>query len=108
MNQGDLDLALKKQRLQLRSALLRRQMSAHAAGIAPIGTAADRVQAAVAWLRAHPLLPIAAAVALIVARPRRALRWGRRAFSLWLMGKRTIAWLSAAVARDDRGAAAKH
>jgi hypothetical protein len=106
MNQRDLELALKKQRLQLRSALLRQQMSAHAANIAPLGTAVDGLRSAVAWLRAHPLLPIAAAVALIVARPRRALRWGNRAFSLWQLGKRAIAWVSAVTAGDPRGSAA--
>ena len=44
------------------------------------------------WLRAHPEVPIGAAIAVAVIRPRRALRWswrwGRRAWFGWALYKR--------------------
>jgi hypothetical protein len=107
VNQLELDLALKKQRLQLRSAELRRQVSVHAAAAAPLLAVAARVRDVAQWLRAHPLLPLAALAALLVLRPRRAMRWGRRAFFVWRLAKRLGAWLSAAAA-GDRGVNAAH
>lgn len=83
-----LDLALKKQRLQIASAGLRRDMAQHSIGLAPIFTGADFVADAVRYLRQRPELVIAAGVALIVARPSRAWRWGRRAFVGWQAWRR--------------------
>ncbi len=44
---------------------------------------ADRGLAAAAHLRAHPELVVAAALVLLVVSPRRALRWGKRAYVAW-------------------------
>ena len=77
------ELALKKQRLQIRSAALRADFSAHAAAWRPVFAIADQGQAALLWLRRHPALPVAVGVALLVARPRALLRWLKRGFFAW-------------------------
>jgi len=76
-------MALKKQRLRLKSALLRDTFAAQASVWAPAFSAADRVQAGIDWLRRHPVLPIAVLVALLVARPRAVLRMVGRGWLLW-------------------------
>ena len=83
MNPRLLELALKKQRLQIRSAALRTDFAAYAAAWQPAFALADKGQAAWLWLRRHPALPVAALVALLVARPRALLRWARRGFFAW-------------------------
>ena len=86
MNQ--LDLALKKQRLQLRSDGLRGRWRAHLDELRPALVAGDRVHAGVQWLRRHPALPVAAGVALAVARPRLLWRWAQRGIVLWQVWRR--------------------
>jgi hypothetical protein len=83
MNPAELELALKKQRLQLASAQLRDGFSRHATGLAPVFSAADRVVAGVRWLQLHPQILVAAAVTLIVARPRKVWRLARRSYFVW-------------------------
>lgn len=83
-----LELALKKQRLQIAGEALRRDAARHAAGLTPLFTGADVAVEAVRCLRRHPQVVVAAGVALIVARPRRAWRWGRRAFFGWQAWRR--------------------
>jgi len=77
------ELALKKQRLQLRSAALRETLASHAAAWTPAFAIADRVHAGLYWLRRHPALPVAVMTALLVARPKAALRWLKRGFFVW-------------------------
>lgn len=77
------ELALKKQRLQIRSAALRTDFSSHAAAWRPVFAIADQGQAALLWLRRHPAVPVAVLVALLVARPRGLLRWLKRGFFAW-------------------------
>jgi YqjK-like protein len=83
-----IELALKKQRLQLKSAELRDQWTACAATLKPLCAGADRVRDVGAWLRRHPELPVAAGVALVVARPRALFRWLRRGVSVLLVWRR--------------------
>lgn len=80
---GNVDRALKKQRLQLDSERLRVKATTYAAGLAPAFTAAETVRAGWRWLKAHPAVPVGLAVALMVARPAAAWRWGRRAWLGW-------------------------
>jgi hypothetical protein len=80
---GKIEHALKKQRLQLDSQRLREQATTHASGLAPAFTAAEKLRTGWHWLKAHPALPMGLAVALIVARPAVAWRWGRRAWLGW-------------------------
>jgi len=86
-------LALKKQRLQLRSAALRIELAGHAAAFAPVFATGDKVCAGAHWLRRHPEVGVAVGVALVVARPRAVWRWSRRGFVVWQAWNRARAWL---------------
>lgn len=83
MSPRQVELALKKQRLQIRSAALRDEFSAYAAGLAPAFALADRGRSALRWLRRHPLLPALVLAAVLAARPRMVLRWAQRGFVAW-------------------------
>ena len=83
MNPRQVELALKKQRLQMRSAALRDNLADHARVLQPLFGFADRCLAAGRWLRQNPALPVATLVALLVARPRSLLRWLRRGWFAW-------------------------
>ena len=56
---------------------------------------ADKGVAAATYVRAHPGLVLAAAAALAVLSPKRALRWARRAYTVW----RGYRWAVSALAR---------
>ena len=83
MNPAELELALKKQRLQLASTQLRDDFSRHATAFVPVFSVADRVVAGVRWLQLHPQILVAAAVTLLVARPRKVWRLARRSYFFW-------------------------
>ena len=83
MNAATLELALKKQRLQIASEGLRTEVGQCAAALAPVFSTADCVVDGVRWLRSNPEFVVGAGVVLIVARPKRAWRWGRRIFIGW-------------------------
>ena len=83
MSPAALELALKKQRLQIHGDTLRSDFGRHAAGLRPAFAGADLAVDAAYWLRAHPQIVVAATVALLVAKPSRVWRWGRRAFVGW-------------------------
>ena len=91
----EVELALKKQRLQLRSAALRAEIAGHAAGFAPLFAVGDTLCDGAFWLRRHPELAAAAGVALLVARPRAAFRWARRGIVAWQTWNQVRAWLAA-------------
>jgi hypothetical protein len=88
VNPTALELALKKQRLQIAGEGLRTDFSRHARGLAPVFTGADYAVEGARWVGRHPQLVLAAAVALLVARPKRAWRWARRAFVGWQAWRR--------------------
>lgn len=83
MNPAALELALRKQRLQIASASLRAEFGDCAAGLRPLFTGADYAVEGARWVRRHPELVAATAVALVVVRPKSAWRWARRAFVGW-------------------------
>lgn len=83
MNSATLELALKKQRLQIASAGLRTDFGHFAAGLAPVFTGADLVVEGARWVRRNPEIVVATSVALIVVRPKRVWRWARLAFFGW-------------------------
>lgn len=88
MSGAALELALRKQRLQIAGDGLRRDVARHAAGLTPVFTGADVAVEVVGCLRRHPEIMVAAGVALVVARPARAWRWGRRAYVGWQAWRR--------------------
>ena len=85
MNDTALELALKKQRLQIASDALRDDLGRYATGLRPLFSGADLAVDGVRWARRNPQFVVAAGVALLVARPKRAWRWARRAFFGWQM-----------------------
>lgn len=89
-----LELALRKQCLQMRSAALREEWAACVAGVRPLLDGADRVRTAGSWLRRHPEVGAGVGVALLVARPRIAWRWLRRGFAAWRMWRKGQRWLA--------------
>jgi len=78
-----LELALAKQRLTLRSDTLRRQLAAAAGDWRPPLGMIDSLRQGVDWLRRHPPVIVAVAVALFVARPRAVLGSVGRGWMLW-------------------------
>jgi hypothetical protein len=88
MNAAALELALRKQRLQIASETLRGDFGRFAAGLAPAFNAADCAVEGARWVQRNPQVLIAAGVALLVARPSRAWRWARRAFLGWQAWRR--------------------
>ncbi len=85
MNDTVLELALKKQRLQIASDALRDDLGRYATGLRPLFSGADLAVDGVRWARRNPQFVVAAGVALLVARPKSAWRWARRAFFGWQM-----------------------
>ncbi|MEW5888765.1 MAG: YqjK family protein [Pseudomonadota bacterium] len=83
MNPRLMELALKKQQLQLAAASQRRELGRHLAAWRPAFTAADRARAAGRYFLAHPEWLAGAALALFLLRPRRVLRWLGRGIVLW-------------------------
>jgi hypothetical protein len=93
MSLATLELALRKQRLQMHSALLRDQWVLHAGALKPLFGGADRAREGADWLRRHPGALVAGAVALAVMRPRGMFRWARRAFAAWQLWRQSGRWL---------------
>jgi len=83
VNQATLDLALKKQRLQIASDTLRADFGLCATGLGPAFRGADCAAEGARWLLRNPQFVVAAAVALAVVRPKRVWRWARRTFVGW-------------------------
>jgi hypothetical protein len=83
MNAKQLELALKKQRLQIQSDHLREQWQAHAQGVAPALGLADQARTGLRWLRRHPSALIGASIAIAAAKPHLLWRWAKRAFFVW-------------------------
>ena len=76
-------LAARCEALQARSAGLRRQLADDSRVLhAPLALA-DRALAGLRWLRLHPQWLLAGAATLLILRPRRTLRLGRRLWSGW-------------------------
>ena len=83
MNPRALLLAQRRERLVLRSRVLRRQIAQELQAVQPALTWVDRLQDAVLWLRGNPLVAAAGSVLLAVWRPRRAASFGMRLWSAW-------------------------
>lgn len=83
MNPRAVELALKKQRLQLRAAAQRVMILQALESTSPAFGAAEKIRSGLLWAKAHPEWLIGIGVALLVARPRGFLRWARRGFFVW-------------------------
>jgi len=94
MNQRDLELALRKQRLLIHSQALREQWGAQAQALPPVLHGIDRVSDGVRWARDNAPLLSGVGIFLLVARPRAGLRWARRAWMGWQLVRRVRALIS--------------
>lgn len=87
MPNREIELALKRGRLQERIAGQRTMLATQAAPVVAALASADRAvamgRAGIAYVKRHPVAVGAAIVVLAVLRPRRVWRWGRRAFVAW-------------------------
>ena len=83
MNARRLELAARRGRLLERIGQQRETLAQHAVGIVRVCSLGDKTVQGAVWLRQHPLAVGAVAFALALARPRRVLRWGQRAYMAW-------------------------
>lgn len=81
-------LAMERERLLARSALLRDRVTEQAAVLTPVLTLGDRVSDAVRWGRSHPALLASALVVVVVLRPRFVWRWALRGWTSWQLVRR--------------------
>lgn len=94
--EAEFALALKQQRLLLRSEALRRAVAEQVRVLeAPLGVA-DRARALSRWLYAQRAWIALAAVTVVVVRPRRAWRAARWGWWVWRHARRVHAMLVAA------------
>lgn len=83
-----LELALRKQRLQLRAASQRADLSWRLEGVDATLDRVDGVREHFAWAKEQAPLLSLGALALLAARPRLSLRIAKRAWLGWLLYKR--------------------
>ena len=79
----NLEIALKKQRLLMKSEQLREEFGRNGLGVKPVFHVADMGVAGAQWIKRHPEVIAGVAVTLVVARPMTVWRWGRRAYTGW-------------------------
>ena len=94
--EAEFALALRQQRLLLRSEALRSAIAGQARVLEAPLAAADRARAAARWLYARRRWIAVAVVAIVVVRPRRAWRAARWGWWLWRSGRRVGEWLALA------------
>ncbi|MBV6410296.1 MAG: YqjK-like family protein [Burkholderiales bacterium] len=83
MNPKAVELALKKQRLQLQAAAQRVMILQALESASPAFGAAEKVRSGLRWAKSHPEWLAGIGIALLVARPRAFFRWARRGFFVW-------------------------
>lgn len=83
MNPHLLELAKRHGNLQARIAEQRRALAQHAQPLAQALDKGDSVLKGVDWLKQHPAAVGVATAAVVVLRPKGALRWARRSFLIW-------------------------
>ncbi len=90
----DTALAMRKQRLLIRSAELRVTLAHEARALQAPLAVADQTVAGVQWLREHPEWPLGGMVLLALLRPRRALAWASRLWWGWGLFQKARRWLA--------------
>lgn len=95
-SEAEFALALRQQRLQMRSEMLRAQITQQAGALEAPLAAADQVRAWARWLHAQRAWIAGAVVVVLVVRPRRAWRVAMLGWRLWRVSRRMRAWLAVA------------
>jgi hypothetical protein len=93
---GAIELALQKQRLQLKSAEQRGALMAAVAQLAPAFAVVDGVRDGFRWLRHHPEWLAGGIVTLLVVRPGAVLRLAERGFFAWQLWRKFSEWRTSA------------
>lgn len=88
------DLALRQQRLLIRSAQLRSTFASQAQGFKAPLALADEIRSGVTWLYRNPHWPLGALLALVIVRPRRVILWGGRVWWGWKLFQRARNWIA--------------
>lgn len=83
MDPALLEIALRKQRLQLRAEAQRDDMASRLEAFTPILGTLDRMGEGVDWARRHGHLLAGAGVFLLLVKPRATVRWARRGWMGW-------------------------
>lgn len=83
MNPRLLELMERRGELRARCAAQRQAIAADSEPLIKLFAVADQVHAGASWLRQNPAVVGVAAAVLVVLRPRRAWRLGRRGLMLW-------------------------
>lgn len=83
MNTKLLELATRRGVLKARIEAQRIALAEQSAPLEKALARGDAVLEGVDWLKHHPLAITAAVAAVVLARPRRALRWAKRGFFVW-------------------------
>lgn len=96
MSSAAIDLALRRQRLLLRSAALRDSLAEQSAVLETPLAAADRAHAGARWLYRQRGWLAGGVVVVLVLRPRRAWRLLSAGWWLWRRARRLQPWLVAA------------
>lgn len=88
MNPKLVELALHKQRLQMRSAAQRDALIHYASALTPVLRGVDRITGGIHWARHNAPIVSGIAIFLLVVRPRATLRWARRGWLGWQLVRR--------------------
>lgn len=80
------DILERRARLLAEADAQRRSLSESLTVCRSVLTVVDRGIAWARWLRARPILVVAATTAIAVLRPNRALAWSARLIALWRVG----------------------
>lgn len=99
MKQREVELALKKQLLQLRIQVQRRQALAVLETVETALKPVDRLQEGLDWLRGRGLMVGLVGVAVLAYRPRFALRWLVRGWRGWRLWRSTRSGLESLIGR---------
>lgn len=83
-------LALRRQTLVMRSAVLRERLRQRSEVLVSPLSLADRAIGGFGWLRSHPLLPMGLLGLWVALRPRRAWRLAWRGWLLWRAARRVM------------------
>ncbi|MDR1890088.1 MAG: YqjK-like family protein [Zoogloeaceae bacterium] len=84
MNPRLLELREQRGQLRARCAAQREAFAAtHGVVLARVCAVADTAQSGARWLKHHPGVVGVAALLLVIRKPIRLWRWGRRAYSAW-------------------------
>jgi len=95
----EVEIALHKQRLQLRAEQQRAELLAGLAVVDGALERLDRLRGGLAWLRDHAPVVSVLVLVMVAWRPRFVLRWARRAWLGWRLYRRLRGGLEAVLSR---------